>query len=59
MMITVIAAQFVCLNLPYHLQSPPSLPSSLNNLSSADLPWVFSCNYAVQRVIGFHGEFLR
>lgn len=45
MMITVIAAQFVCLHLLYHLQTQAHV---LNNLSSADSSWVFSCNYAEQ-----------
>lgn len=47
MMITIIVAQFVCLHLLCHLQTQAHIP---NNPSSADFSWVFSCNYAEQRL---------
>lgn len=58
MMITLIAAQFVCSTSPIPSRAS-LLPTSLSNLPSADPPWVFSCNYAERCVIGFHGEFLK
>lgn len=61
MMITVIAAQFVCLHLyphPHHLQVTPP-PPFLSNLPSENFPWVFSCNYEEEYVIGFHGDLPR
>lgn len=60
MIMTVIAAQFVCLHLPITTSPPPLRPSSSSLCIPNDHKLSLSFLMQLQgAVIGFHGDFLR